>query len=234
MGLTGKAVENEIKIGQTLILQNASTTWRTAFIKKDDDFYYLDMGSLILNDLESLERGTVLECRYHLSRAMCEFEATFAGFEEIGGLKMIKITVPVNVTEVQRRSHIRLTTRMNVHLRLPLLNIALSRSRGKKMVFGCWVEGVAVNLGAGGFRAELKLPRGHEVYGHKRALINFGLAGRFFEERELGWIRQETNTDEVVHVYEFKDLTQEDMDYIENHNSRWTSTSSVLDEITEK
>ena len=220
------AVSEELKTGMTLMIQSGLQTWRTRVERIEDDDVVLDAGSLLPDELTELEPASRLTCRFHLSHSVCSFESSFLGIEEGEEQDWVRIQAPRSISQHQRRQHPRAARRMPIKMRLPLFNRPLSRSRDRDYIFICWVEGTALNISAGGFKAELNLPRGHKISPHDVAEITLELDGLKLNRRSVRWLRIDWSTDEPLQVYTFEDLEQAEIDVINQNNQHWLSFGS--------
>jgi hypothetical protein len=207
--------------GTAVLLAVGSQTWRTELWGLDGSTLTLSLGEMPPLDLLRMDPGTHVSCRYHDTQALCTFDSTVLGQETREGRRLLALSAPGQVARNQRRRHLRVSRSVPLKLRLPLRNEALGKARGREFVMGCWVEGVAVNISAGGLRVVLRLPRGHAVAHHAEALVRMEVGGERLRDRRLSFIRRDWSTDDVVLVYSFADLSPVEAERLEHSNMSW-------------
>jgi len=218
-------VSGALQEGTPLLLERAGRTWRTEIVAAGDPLL-VALGDLAPADLAGLPAGTALVGRYHTRDGVVRFETAVLGLQRHAGADCLRLAPPERVDRQQRRKHLRVARRLPVQLRLPLRNDALSKAKGRDMQYDCWIEAVAVNIGAGGFRVLLKLPRAHSVAPHRQASVRFTLEDRLFRDKTLRFLRRDWGHDDPLLVYAFAGLDAEETAWIERHNLRWMQPAS--------
>lgn len=206
--------------GMALLIEHAGRTWRTEVVRASDPLR-VHLGDLVPEELADLPAGTTLACRFHRPEGVVRFDSNVLGRCKDEGRECLSLAPPEHMASEKRRRHLRISRRIDMRLRLPLKNDALSRAKGRDYLYDAWIEAVAVNISAGGFRARLELPRHHSPAPHRQALVRFELEGRAFKDCALVFVRRDWNQDETIHVYQFASLDDEATDWIERHNLRW-------------
>lgn len=219
-------MEHAPRPGMAVLLAVGGQTWRTEMWSLDPAALTLSLGEMPPLDLLRLDPGARVSCRYHETQALCVFDSTVLGQETREGRRLLALAVPAQVARNQRRRHIRVARRVPLKLRLPLRNEALGKARGREFTMVCWVEGVAVNISAGGLRVVLHLPRQHTVAQHAEARVRLEVGGERLRDRRLSFIRRDWSTDEVVLVYAFADLSPAEAERLEHSNLSWLHQQS--------
>lgn len=221
-------MENPPPPGTAVLLAVGGQTWRTELWSAEGASLRLSLGEMPPLELLRLDPGMRVSCRYHDSQALCTFESAVLGQATVEGRRLLELASPVQVSRNQRRRHLRVARRVPLKVRLPLRNDALSKACSREFILSCWVEGVAVNVSAGGLRAVLRLPRHHAVAPHGEALVRLELGGEVLHDRRLAFVRRDWSTDEVVLVYAFADLSRQEAERIEGFNLNWLHQQSQI------
>jgi hypothetical protein len=216
--------------GTAILLVVGEQTWRTKLVLGGSDGLLLDVGDLVPESLRALTLGRMMQCRYHETESLTTFQCAFKGFQRSADRReLLLLGEPDSVVRNQRRQHVRVSRKIPIQLQLKLRNDQLSRSLGKEYAYKCWVEGEAINISAGGFRAALSLPMHHSVANHRDALIRFDLNDRRFRDRRLDFIRRDWSSEENIIVYRFGDLSHDEIVWLEQNNSSWLHNAKEHD-----
>lgn len=207
--------------GTPVLLAVGGLTFRMVLLEADEHRLVLSMGEVPPLELTRLEPEAAVTCRFHDGAVLGVFQTRVRGRVAAGAREGLELECPTQVTRSARRQHMRVSRRVPMQLRLPLRNDDLSRFRGRDFVQLCWVQATTVNIGAGGFRAMLVLPRHHSVVPHREARVRFELAGERFLDRVLNFIRRDWTNDETLLAYSFTDLSPAEMERIEGFNLSW-------------
>jgi hypothetical protein len=203
--------------GAPILLAVAGQTWRTQLLEGDEASLLVSLGEMPPAQLLSMELGTRVSCRFHDQQALSTFESTLRGLVQSNGQMCLMLERPGRITRSQRRQYVRVDVKVEMQLRLMLRNDALTRARGQEFTQLCWVQAMAVNISAGGFRATLSLPALHSVVAHREAHVRFELGGERFRDRRVAFLRRDPG-DEAVFIYTFADLSRAEIERIEGIN----------------
>jgi hypothetical protein len=208
--------------GTAVHLALGGQTWRTTVAAAGPEGLLLSLGEIAPAELLELESGQRLACRFHEAQALCTFGAVLEGQVRTESGDCLQLALAGPVERRQRRQHVRVSLKVPLQLRLPLRNDALTRARhAQEFILECWVQALAVNLSAGGFRALLTLPRHHSVALHKEGRVRMDFAGLRLRDRGLLFLRRDWSSDQAQIIYMFADLAPDEIDRIESYSLDW-------------